>query len=180
MAMKTNGIVSITFLFIATFLSDPSYTTINCIWAHVFPCGIGKQTDTSYGHPAPPQPSKHWILWFFFCTLTLWFPFLKKKITALSNLTILWVISYIARTLFRWPDENELISSCVSPQQGYRIPRIIISPSLVCRIWNFSRLCLSLLPFPIAFISFQGLHSHAWISLHCHVHLSSTQQLSRL
>lgn len=104
----------------------------------------------------------------------------KKKITALSNLTILWVISYIARTLFHWPDENELISSCVSPQQGYRIPRIIISPSLVCRIWNFSRLCLSLLPFPIAFISFQGLHSHAWISLHCHVRLSSSQRLSRL
>lgn len=106
--------------------------------------------------------------------------FFKKKITALSNLTILWVISYIARTLFRWPDENELISSCVSPQQGYRIPCIIISPSLMCRIWNFSRLCFSLLPFPIAYISFQGLHSHAWISLHCHVHLSSSQRLSRL
>lgn len=102
----------------------------------------------------------------------------KKKVTALSILTILWVISYIAGTLLRWPDENELISSRVSPQQGYRIPRTVIGPSLLCRIWNFPRLCFYLLSFPIASLSFRGLHSHSWIS--SHFHLSSSLQLSHL
>lgn len=190
--MKTNGIVNIT-LFIHCLFIHFFWGPINCVWAHVF-SGCNSEcwhwkTDWHQlrsSCAATTFQALDSMILLLHCNFMI--SLKKKKVTALSNLTILWVISYIAGTLLRWPDENELISSRVSPQQGYRIPRTVISPSLLCRIWNFPRLCFYLLSFPIAFLSFRGLHSHSWISFHftftfpphCSSHVCKTQSSSSL
>lgn len=107
--MKTNGIVNRT-LFIHCHLS---FGALSIVYEHTYfqgaiqNAGIGKQTDTSWGHPVPPQPSKHWIIWFFFCTVTLWFPLKKKKSycsikphNSLSYFLYCWNIVALAR--WKW------------------------------------------------------------------------------